>query len=208
MVNQNKRSFVLYGDMEQHISLLTDDQAGQLLKGLFSYSNTGETPTFQDGIVTMAFSFVRAQLDRDAAKYEETCRRRSEAGKQGGRPKTNAFSEKQTKAKKANGFSEKQNEAKKTDTDTENENDTLLGAEPPQQKRFIPPTIEEVAAYCQKRGNGVDANRFVSHYAAIGWMIGKNKMRDWQAAVRTWERNNRQTPQQVTPKQGRADRDL
>ena len=195
MVNQNKRSFVLYGDMEQHISLLTDDQAGQLLKGLFSYSNTGETPTFQDGIVTMAFSFVRAQLDRDAAKYEETCRRRSEAGKQGGRPKTNAFSEKQTKAKKA-------------DTDTENENYTLLEAEPPQQKRFIPPTIEEVAAYCQKRGNGVDANRFVSHYAAIGWMIGKNKMRDWQAAVRTWERNNQQTLQQVTPKQGRADRDL
>lgn len=195
MVNQNKRSFVLYGDMEQHISLLTDDQAGQLLKGLFSYSNTGETPTFQDGIVTMAFSFVRAQLDRDAAKYEETCRRRSEAGKQGGRPKANGFSEKQTKAKKA-------------DTDTENENYTLLEAEPPQQKRFIPPTIEEVAAYCQKRGNGVDANRFVSHYAAIGWMIGKNKMRDWQAAVRTWERNNQQTLQQVTPKQGRADRDL
>ena len=195
MVNQNKRSFVLYGDMEQHISLLTDDQAGQLLKGLFSYSNTGETPTFQDGIVTMAFSFVRAQLDRDSAKYEETCRRRSEAGKQGGRPKANGFSEKQTKAKKA-------------DTDTENENYTLLEAEPPQQKRFIPPTIEEVAAYCQKRGNGVDANMFVSHYAAIGWMIGKNKMRDWQAAVRTWERNNQQTLQQVTPKQGRADRDL
>ncbi|MFQ9900780.1 MAG: hypothetical protein ACLRWF_03315 [Ruthenibacterium sp.] len=84
----------------------------------------------------------------------------------------------------------------------------IIGAEPPQQKRFIPPTVEEVADYCQKRGNGVDANRFVSHYAAIGWMIGKNKMRDWQAAVRTWERNNQQTLQQVTPKQGRADRDL
>lgn len=56
-------------------------------------------------------------------------------------------------------------------------------------KKFSPPTVEEVRAYCEQRGNGVDAEAFVNFYESKGWMIGKNKMKDWKAAVRTWERN-------------------
>lgn len=56
-------------------------------------------------------------------------------------------------------------------------------------KRFIPPTVEEVAAYCRERHNGVDPARFVDYYTANDWKVGRNKMKDWQAAVRTWERN-------------------
>lgn len=52
------------------------------------------------------------------------------------------------------------------------------------------PTTEEVRAYCQERGNHVDAERFVDYYTANGWKVGKNPMKDWKAAVRTWERNN------------------
>jgi hypothetical protein len=55
--------------------------------------------------------------------------------------------------------------------------------------RFIPPTVEEVSAYCIERGNSVNPQRFIDHYTSNGWMVGKNKMKDWQAAVRTWERN-------------------
>lgn len=57
--------------------------------------------------------------------------------------------------------------------------------------RFTPPTTDEVRDYCQERGNSVDAQRFVDYYTSKGWMIGKNKMKDWRAAVRTWERNTR-----------------
>lgn len=57
-------------------------------------------------------------------------------------------------------------------------------------KRFIPPTVEEVKSYCIERGNKVDAERFVDYYTANGWQVGKSKMKDWKAAVRTWERNN------------------
>lgn len=57
-------------------------------------------------------------------------------------------------------------------------------------KRFKPPTVEEVRAYCRDRQNGVDAQRFVDFYEAKGWMIGKNKMRSWERAVNLWERNN------------------
>lgn len=52
---------------------------------------------------------------------------------------------------------------------------------------FVPPTAEEVEAYCRERGNRVDSGRFTDFYASKGWMVGRTKMRDWKAAVRGWE---------------------
>jgi hypothetical protein len=69
----------------------------------------------------------------------------------------------------------------------------IVGADAPTPKkstRFIPPTLDEVAAYCKERKNRVDAGRFVDFYTAKGWMVGKNKMKDWKSAVRTWERSS------------------
>ncbi len=57
------------------------------------------------------------------------------------------------------------------------------------ESRFTPPTVEEVQAYCRERQNNVDPQRFIDYYEARGWLIGKNKMKDWKAAVRTWERS-------------------
>ena len=57
-------------------------------------------------------------------------------------------------------------------------------------KRFTPPTLEEVTAYCIERNNNIDAQHFIDYYTSNGWLVGKNKMKDWKAAVRTWERNN------------------
>ena len=69
--------------------------------------------------------------------------------------------------------------------------------------RFTPPTLDDVIAYCQERGNSVDAERFVSFYESNGWKVGKNPMKDWRAAVRTWERDNR--PQAKTQTKSFAD---
>lgn len=55
--------------------------------------------------------------------------------------------------------------------------------------RFVPPTVDEVAAYCAERRNGVDASKFVDFYASKGWKVGKSPMKDWRASVRTWESN-------------------
>jgi hypothetical protein len=54
---------------------------------------------------------------------------------------------------------------------------------------FKPPTVEEVAKYCRERCNSVVAQQWHDHYTSNGWMVGKNKMKDWKAAVRTWEKN-------------------
>ena len=57
------------------------------------------------------------------------------------------------------------------------------------RNKFSPPTLEEVTAYCKERGNNVDPQRFIDHYTANGWKVGKNTMKDWKAAVRTWEKD-------------------
>ena len=58
-------------------------------------------------------------------------------------------------------------------------------------ERFAPPTLEEVSAYCRERCNAVNAADFIDYYESIGWMVGRNKMRDWRAAVRRWERDSK-----------------
>ena len=58
--------------------------------------------------------------------------------------------------------------------------------------RFQPPILEDIASYCLQRNNGVDSVKFHNFYSAKGWMVGKNKMKDWRAAVRTWEKPKQQ----------------
>lgn len=81
------------------------------------------------------------------------------------------------------------------ETETETEINTnkkgLESAERKGKKRFIPPTVEEVMSYCMERGNCVNAERFVNYYTSNGWKVGKNSMKDWKAAVRTWEKRDK-----------------
>lgn len=77
------------------------------------------------------------------------------------------------------------------DIDKEKEDIYLHAEAPKKTKRFEVPSTEEVTAYCKERGNGIDAEAFIDYYSARNWMLGKTKMKDWKAAVRTWERNRK-----------------
>ena len=72
--------------------------------------------------------------------------------------------------------------------------------------RFAPPTLEEVTAYCQERGNNIDPQHFIDYYQMNGWKVGgKTPMKDWKAAVRTWEQREKEkqaaqpAPRQAAP---------
>ena len=58
-------------------------------------------------------------------------------------------------------------------------------------RRFVPPDVEQVRAYCRERGNSIDPEAFVDYYASKGWTVGRAPMKDWRAAVRTWEQRRR-----------------
>ncbi len=137
----DKSSFLIYLDYEEQFNLLTDEQIGRLMRAIIKYEKTREIPQL-NGIVKMAFSFIKTQLDRDREKYEARCEKNRENAKKGGRPRKN-----QKDNLKANGFNENQMDAKKPDDDKEDEedneedidNDLLLKKEKEEklQQRFI-----------------------------------------------------------------------
>lgn len=115
----SKCSFVLYTEYLEHIALLTMEQRGLLFTAILTYV-AGYDPPVMDGTTQMAFSFIRSRLDRDGAAYADKIKKRSDAGKQGGRPKANESNEKQKKTKKANAFSEKQTKANESNEKQKN----------------------------------------------------------------------------------------
>ena len=78
------------------------------------------------------------------------------------------------------------------------EKDTPLGVSKKKSDRFTPPSLEDVQIYCLERNNSVDPQAFIDFYESKGWMVGKNKMKDWKAAVRTWERNRNNSKKEKT----------
>ena len=72
--------------------------------------------------------------------------------------------------------------------------DTKANKSPTKAKRFVKPTLSEIEQYCIERNNNVNAEQFFDYYESNGWKVGKNSMKDWKAAVRTWEKNNYNKP--------------
>lgn len=87
------------------------------------------------------------------------------------------------------------------DKDKEKEKDKEE-VKPKKRVLFTPPTVDEVKAYCLERNNKIDAQTFIDFYEAKGWMIGANKMKDWKAAVRTWEKRNNGKATNTSDKKG------
>lgn len=88
------------------------------------------------------------------------------------------------------------------DIDIDIEEDKEKDKSSNKRKRFTPPTVDEVSAYCKERGNKVDPQKWWDFYASKGWRIGNNPMKDWQASVRTWERedNSKRFPAKPDPR--------
>ena len=173
-------------DYLEEMEALNDAEFGRLTRALLAYSMTGEKIALC-GNERFYAKRVMAQEDRFKASYEDVSTARSEAGKAGAAARwqngKGIFANgKDSTAIPANG--------KNGNTETETETDTLPsddGKRDTRAARFTPPTVEDVAAYVSEKGYHVNAERFVSFYQQKGWMVGKNRMKDWKAAVRNWE---------------------
>ena len=191
MSKNEKSGFLLYKEQYDGISLLTIEERGELLTAIFQYQISGNILINLSDSTSMAFQFIKGQFDRDKQKYSETCEKRKKAVETRYQPKvTNEY-------KCSNSI---QMNTKATDTDTVTDTVTDTDTELPKgskeesikeekRKRFLPPSLDEVRQYCIERRNNINAEQFIDFYTANGWRVGKNAMKDWKAAVRTWERN-------------------
>lgn len=192
-----KKSIVIYTDLIQHLEMLSTEEVGSVFLGILNYAEYGEIPNLTSA-AGMCFSFIRSQIDRDSDKWERTREKRIASGRAGGIASGESRSTaKQNEANEANAYSSKQNEANEAVTVpvtvpvTVNGtvNKSINSADKP--RRFTKPTVEDISEYCKERGNSVEPQRFYDFYEAKGWYIGKNPMKDWKAAVRTWEQSEK-----------------
>ena len=117
-------------------------------------------------------------LDEQMNEFINVSEKRAKAGSAGGK----------AKAKQLLNFAVANHSYK--DKEKEEDKDNIGG----KSKRFIPPTLEEVTAYCKERNNGIDPVAWWNFYNSKNWMVGKNKMTTWRSAIVTWERKNGLTP--------------
>lgn len=109
----DKSSFLIYLDYQEQFDLLTDEEAGRLIKAIIKYEKTGEIPRL-DGMLKMAFSFIKTQLDRDREKYNQKCEKNRENAKRGGRPKKEEKQEDISETEKTERFCRKPNGSQKS----------------------------------------------------------------------------------------------
>jgi hypothetical protein len=184
---KNKKSFILYCDQQGVFNKLPDEIAGKLIKHIFAYVND-ENPPCDDLLLSIAFEPIKTQLKRDLVKYVDYIEKQSVNGSKGGRPK------KANETQKTQPFFE---EPKKADNVTAivNDNENEIS-----KRGFVKPKIEQVKEYMKEQGMNDIADKWFNHYESNGWMVGKNKMKDWKASVRTWKLNNLQTEEIKTNK--------
>jgi len=123
----SKNNFILYKDFKTTIDILTDEQAGKLIKAVFSYVNGRVEPTFNDSAITIAFSVLKTQLERDLIKYKNIVERNQTNGLNGGRPRKEKNPKENDKHKKPNGLiktQEKTQKPKKADSDSDSVRDS------------------------------------------------------------------------------------
>ena len=116
------------------------------------------------------------KIKKDSERYAARCAANAEKGKKNGGSRLTTVNQ--------------DNQPNPTQPNPTQTNMGVQGAEPKKAKAFKAPSVDDVARYCAEKGYVVDPETFVAHYESNGWMVGRTRMKNWQAAVRTWARQS------------------
>lgn len=178
-----RKFLCVYYDQEEAWTQLGDGEAGRLLKALIAYAKRGEEPALT-GAERSAWAFLKVQVDANNDSYDAKVSKCREAGKASAAKRQQTSTDVNVRQRTS---------TNKNNNNNKNKNNNGIGS----SGRFAPPDLDEVLAYCQERGSSVDPERFFDYYTSNGWKVGKNPMKDWKAAVRSWERSGNDTPQRA-----------
>lgn len=179
------------------IRLLPDDKRLEAYDALMRYEFEDEEPEELSMEVELIFTIIRPLLDAAEVKRQN--------GKKGGRPK-NKPSENEEKNQRFSNEKTKGFQKSKASKEKESISEVKESEEKSTRARANRPSLEELKAYCSERSNGVDPETFFDFYEAKGWKVGNAPMKDWKAAVRTWERR-KEYPAKKKPDHGFKGRD-
>lgn len=179
-------SVVFYRSFWEAIKWLADEDKLKTLTAIIEYG-LDEIEPKADGVAAAMFLMAKPQIDANNKRYQNGAR----GGRPAVKPKPND-NQTITKPEPNNnqGITKPEPKEKVNVNVNDKKKDTNVSKE--KASRFSPPTTDEVKIYCQEHGYEVDADRFVDFYSSKDWFVGKNKMKDWKAAVRNWARSQRQ----------------
>jgi len=194
---KKQEKLVLFPEVYTNAVKMTDAQFGVLMRAVFAYRFEGRIYEGDDLAIDVSFRTVAGQIDR----YAEICETNSNNAKGEEEDGTTESSEIQGNAAES---PKGQQNAPPIPTPipdpSPNSSKGNTAEKPPSRHRFTPPTVEEVIAYCTEKGYTVDPQRFVNYYTSVGWRVGKNPMKDWKAAVRTWNGKEQSQNGKAEPK--------
>lgn len=184
-------SFIFYKSFYEATQDLTDEQLGRVMRAIAEYGLNEVVLEGMDPITKMAFTLIKPQLDANL--------RRRANGAKGGRPttETKPNNNLDVTETKPNGNLDETKAEPNVNVNVNINNIKEKDSKESKKKSFAPPSVEEVREYCNERGNNVDPDKFVDYYTCKGWVVGRSKMKDWKAAVRTWEQRERAAPAKV-----------
>lgn len=174
-----KDSFVFYRSFYESTKGLPIESRLRLFDNICELALNGKDIDGLKGIEENIFTLIRPQIEANNQRYEN--------GKKGGRPNKKTIGYLETKT---TGFENEKPNVNVNVNENVNDNENVYIEK---TKRFIKPTVEEIEEYCLERNNGIVPNKFYDFYESKNWLVGKNKMKDWKACVRTWENNNKKT---------------
>ena len=180
------KAILIQPSFYEAMKVLTDGERLLLYDCICEYSLNSTLPHELPPIANSLFTLMKPNIDASNKRYSASVQN----GKKGGARKGNQNARKQPKNNQTKQPKNKQD----LDYDLDYDFDlkcNIPADKPPTRRRFSPPTVDEVKKYCQEQGYSVDAERFVDHYESNGWMVGKNKMKDWKAAIRNWNRKEK-----------------
>jgi hypothetical protein len=161
-----------------------------------------------EGVIDLENDEVKIKfLGEQYCKATKLSKVNSANGSKGGRPKKeNPI---KTEIKPNKNPIESESKAIREDKIKEEENNNITtivdNVKIEKQKKFFKPTFEDVREYCLERKNFVDPDKFINYYESNGWKVGKNPMKDWKAAIRTWEKSQIKSNQNGTEKRNTSD---
>lgn len=185
-------TFIFYRSFKESMSDLSDKDKLIMYEAISDYSLDLKEPKLT-GFPKALFSLIRPILDANIQRWKN--------GRKGGAPIGNLNAKKTTGKQPRNDrktTGKQPNKDKDVNKDKEynieNANiETKVSNGADKSTRFVPPTLTEVQDYIQKNSYSVDSSTFIDFYTSKGWMVGSNKMKDWKAAVRTWQRKQKST---------------
>jgi hypothetical protein len=200
-----RNTVIFYKDWYEAVKDFSPDERLKAYDAIMQYAFEGVVP--EDKFIRAATALMRTAIDRDNNKYDEVCERNRRNVMNRWRKRfgndTTEYDRKQPNTVATYNDNDNYN-GNDNDNDNDNKPTTkVAGNNKDKEKkdiekkkvakapvRFKKPTVEEVSAYCNDRGNYINAQNFVDFYESKGWKVGSSPMKDWKAAVRTWEQRD------------------